>query len=88
MGTSETERLISGSTDTLATLVFEKIDRATEDAEFIDAPALTRDIFEMEGTVGELLTTREFGAVCGALDFLIDEGSIAFNTDDGNLSRV
>ena len=72
----------------LITAVFERVDRAYEDAEFIAVPQITRSIFEVEGTVQELVGTPEFNAVCEAVDFLIDEGSVAFNSDDGHLTRV
>ena len=68
--------------------VFERVDRASEDAEFVDTPQLTRDIFEMEGTIKELLGTPQFNAVCEAVVFLIEEGSVSFNSDDGHLTRV
>jgi len=72
----------------LITEVYEKVDRAFEDSAFIDVPQVTRDIFEMEGTVKELLGTPQFNAVCEAVDFLIDEGSIYFDASNGHLVRV
>lgn len=72
----------------LITEIYEKVDRAFEDSAFIDIPQITRDIFEMEGTVKELLGTPQFNAVCEAVDFLIDEGSIYFDASNGHLVRV
>ena len=72
----------------LITEIYEKVDRAFEDSAFIDIPQLTRDLFEMEGTVQELLGTPQFNAVCEAVDFLIDEGSIYFDSSNGHLVRV
>ena len=72
----------------LITEVYEKVDRAFEDAQFIDVPQLTRTIFDIEGTVSEMINTPEFNAVCGAVDFLINEGSVFFDSDDGGLTRV
>ena len=72
----------------LITEIYEKVDRAFEDSAFIDVPQVTRDIFEMEGTVKELLGTPQFNAVCEAVDFLIDEGSIYFDASNGHLVRV
>ena len=72
----------------LITEIYEKVDRAFEDSAFIDIPQLTRDLFEMEGTVQELLGTPQFNAVCEAVDFLIDEGSIYFDPSNGHLVRV
>jgi len=72
----------------LITAIYEKVDRAFEDAAFIDIPQITRDVFEMEGTVQELLGTPQFNAVCEAVDLLIDEGSIHFDASNGHLVRV
>ena len=72
----------------LINAVFKRVDRAYEDAEFVDVPQITRDLFEMEGTVQDLLGTPQFNAVCEAVDFLIDEGTVAFNVEDGHITRV
>ena len=72
----------------LITAIFELVDRAYEDAQFIDVPQITRDVFDVTGTVQELVGTREFNAVCEGVDFLINEGSVAFNSDDGHITRV
>ena len=72
----------------LINAVYERVDRAYEDAEYVDVPQITRDLFDVEGTVKELLGTPQFNAVCEAVDFLIDEGTVAFNTDDGQVTRV
>ena len=72
----------------LITEIYEKVDRAFEDSAFIDIPQITRDLFEMEGTVQELLGTTQFNAVCEAVDFLIEEGSIYFDSANGHLVRV
>ena len=77
------------NTEELATLIFEKVDRAYEDAKSIDVPALTREIFGLaEGFVPNLVKLPEFNAVCMAVDFLIEEGSVWFDTRDGTVHRV
>lgn len=76
-------------TEDLATFVFEKVDRAYEDSKRIDVPALTREIFGLTETHAPNLTkTDEFVAVCSAIDFLIEEGSVWFDTRDGTVHRV
>ena len=73
----------------LAALVFEKVDRAYEDSAFIDPPTITRELFGLkEEFIPNLVKTPEFEAVCNAVDFLIKEDSIWFDTRDGSLHRV
>jgi len=73
----------------LATLIFEKVDRAYEDSQFIDALLLTQDIYGLDTKkVPNVSRTSEFYAVCNAIDFLIEEGSIWFDTRDGSLHRA
>ena len=83
------EQMINGTSEELATIIFEKVDRAYEDAAFIDAPNLTRDIFEFSKDFPVVQHAKsEFNAVCNAIDFLIEEGSIWFDDRDGSLHRV
>lgn len=82
------ELLHQDSTQELATIIFEKVDRAFEDGQFIAVPQLTREVFQVIGTVQELMPTREWNAICEAVDFLIEEGSVAFNSEDGHITRV
>ena len=89
MNQLEREQMINGTSEELATLIFEKVDRAYEDAAFIDAIMLTREIFDLaEGLNPNLVRTPEFNAVCNAVDFLIEEDSIWLDTRDGHLRRV
>tara|TARA_B100000686_G_scaffold292982_1_gene322063 strand:- start:247 stop:492 length:246 start_codon:yes stop_codon:yes gene_type:complete len=77
------------STERLATLVFEKVDRAYEDNERVDVPTLTREIFDLtEEFIPNLVNTPEFTAVCSAVDFLVKEDSVWFDTRDGTVHRV
>ena len=83
------QQLMNGTSEELATIIFEKVDRAYEDAAFIDAPMLTRDIFDFaEGFEPDIQKTQEFNAVCNAIDFLIEEASVWFDTRDGHIHRV
>jgi len=89
MNQLEREQMINGTSEELAVLIFEKVDRAYEDAAFIDALILTRDIFELdEGSLPVTTHKAEFNAVCNAIDFLIEEGSVWFDTRDGHVYRV
>jgi|ETNvirenome_6_85_1030632.scaffolds.fasta_scaffold103353_2 ribonuclease HI len=89
MNKLEREQMINGTSEALATLIFEKVDRAYEDAAFIDALILTRDIFELdEGSFPATNHQAEFNAVCNAIDFLIEEGSVWFDTRNGHVVRV
>lgn len=85
----EREQMINGTSESLAVLIFEKVDRAFEDAAFIDAPLLCRELFDVsEDRVPYLAKMPEFNAVCNAIDFLIEEDSIWFDSRDGSLHRV
>jgi len=89
MNRLEREQMINGTSEELATLIFEKVDRAYEDAQRIDVPTLTREIFGLaEQSVPSLVKTSEFNAVCNAIDFLIEEDSVWFDTRDGTVHRV
>ena len=89
MNRLEREQMINGTSEKLATLIFEKVDRAYEDAAFIDPLILTRDIFELdEGSHPVATHKAEFNAVCNAIDFLIEEGSVWFDSRDGHVRRV
>ena len=85
----EREQMINGTSEVLATLIFEKVDRAYEDNARIDVPALTNEIFGLtDGLNPNLIKTPEFNAICNAIDFLIEEGSVWFDTRDGTVHRV
>jgi hypothetical protein len=77
------------SVEDLAELVFGAVDRATDVGNPTDAPQITRDLFDVrEREVSDLIKIPEFRAVCAAVDLLIEDGSVHFDTDDGSLHRV
>jgi hypothetical protein len=85
----EYQQLLNGTSEKMATLIFEKVDRAYEDAQRIDIHDLTREIFCMtEVFIPNLANTPEFNSVCNAVDFLIEENSVWFDTRDGTVHRV
>ena len=89
MNQLEREQMINGTSERLAVLIFEKVDRAYEDANRVDIPGLTRDIFSLkEQFTANITKMPEFNAVCNAIDFLIEEGSVWFDTRDGTVHRV
>ena len=72
----------------LATVAYEMIDQVSETGAALTTPDLTRRIFGIEETrVPLLLKMDEFDAMCNAVDFLVQEGSVTFNTEDGTLTR-
>ena len=72
----------------LATVAYEIIDQVSETGAALTTPDLTRRIFDIEETrIPLLLKMDEFDAMCNAVDFLVQEGSITFNTEDGTLVR-
>lgn len=76
------------SVEKLATLAYELIDRVSETGDALTTPDLTRQIFGItEDRIPHLLKMEEFDAMCNAVDFLVAEGSITFNTEDGTLTR-
>ena len=85
----EYRQLVNGTSEKMATLIFELVDRAYEDAQRIDIHDLTREIFGMTDTfIPNLTSTPEFNAVCNGVDFLIEEDSIWFDTRDGTVHRA
>ena len=85
----EYQQLLNGTSEKMTTFIFEKVERAYEDAQRIDIHDLTRDIFGMTNTfIPNLANTPEFNSVCNAVDFLIEEGSVWFDTRDGTVHRV
>jgi len=85
----EYRQLLNGTSEKMATFIFEKVDRAYEDGQRIDVHDLTREIFEMTDTfIPNLPSTPEFNAVCNGVDFLIEESSVWFDTRDGTVHRV
>ena len=85
----EYRQLVNGTSEKMATLIFELVDRAYEDAQRIDIHDLTREIFGMTDTfIHHLARTPEFNSVQNAVDFLIEEDSVWFDTRDGTVHRV
>ena len=85
----EYRQLVNGTSEKMVTLIFEKVDRAYEDAQRIDIQDLTREIFGMTGTfIPNLTSTPEFNAVCNGVDFLIEEERVWFDTRDGTVHRM
>jgi len=85
----EYRQLLNGTSEKMATLIFEKVDRAYEDGQRIDIHDLTREIFGMIDTfIPNLASTSEFNAVCNGVDFLIEEDSVWFDTRDGTVHRA
>ena len=72
----------------LAILAYEMIDQVSETGDALTTPELTRRIFGVtEERIPHLLKMEEFNAMCDAVDFLVSEGSITFNAEDGTLTR-
>ena len=89
MNQLEREQMINGTSEALSTLIFEKVDRAYEDNARIDVPTLTNEIFGLsDGLNPNLIKTPEFNAVCNAIDFLIEEDIVWFDTRDGTVHLV
>ncbi|MAK20565.1 MAG: hypothetical protein CMA05_04550 [Euryarchaeota archaeon] len=90
MNQLEREQMINGTSERLATLIFEKVERAYfNDAQRIDVPTLTNEIFGLsDGLNPNLIKTPEFNAVCNAIDFLIEEDIVWFDTRDGTVHLV
>ena len=85
----EYQQLVNGTSEKMATLIFELVDRAYEDAQRLDIQDLTREIFGMTDTfIPNLTSTPEFNAVCNGVDHLIEEDSIWFDTRDGTVHRA
>ena len=85
----EYRQLLNGTSEKMATLIFELVDRAYEDGQRIDIHDLTREIFGMTDTfIPNLVSTPEFNSVCNGVDFLIEEDSVWFDTRDGTVHRA